>query len=286
MILVTGASGNIGSELVKRLSASKTAFRAGYRKPDALQKAKAAGVDAVSLDFANPDTLRAALRGVDMLFLLSGNDPNQQQLELNAVREAKESDAKRIVKLSVWGAETESFSYARIHRPVERAIEASGIRWTFLRPNGFFQNMGNFYAGSIREQGAFYLPAGDARVSHVDVRDIASVAAAVLGAPGTAHDGKAYSLSGPQALNFAEVAEELSRQLGRTIRYVDLPDAEFEKAAVAAGVPPTQARNLVELMHFYKSGGASRVTQEVERLTGRKPISFRQYVTDHLSLFR
>ncbi|HKE00356.1 MAG TPA: SDR family oxidoreductase [Planctomycetota bacterium] len=286
MILVTGASGNIGRELVKRLSAAKAPFRAAYRKPDAAKAARAARVEAVVADFADPESMRPALKGVDTMFLLSGGDPNQTALELAAVREAREADVERVVKLSAWGAETEAFSYARIHRPVERAIEGSGMRWTFLRPNGFHQNMANFYAPSIRGQGTFFLPMADARVSYVDVRDVASSAAAILGARDHQHDEKAYGLSGPEALTCAQLADELSRQVGRTIRYVDVSDDDFVKGAVAGGVPEAQARNAVELMHFYKQGRASDVLGEVQQITGKKPISFRQYVADNLALFR
>ncbi len=235
MILVTGAGGNIGSELVKKLKAHGAGFRAGYHSAEKVEKAKRAGLDAVPIDFARREILRPALQGIDALFLVSGNHPNQTDLELAAAREAKKAGVRHLVKNSVWGAEGEAFSFAKIHRPVEKEIEASGMAYTFLRPNGFYQNLSNFFAGTIKAQGAFHLPAREARVSHLDVRDIASVAAQAL--TETAHEGKAYDLSGPEAPTYGQIAETLSAVLSRKIAYVDLPDADFKKGLVAAGAP-------------------------------------------------
>jgi len=180
----------VGGELVKKLLALGVKFRAGYHSSAKAEEAKRRGVDGVAIDFANAEALQPLLRGVDKLFLISGNVPHQDELELNVVREAKKAGVRHIVQNSVWGAESEAFSFAKVHRPVEREIEASGVAYTFLRPNGYMQNMSSFYAQTIKTQGAFYLPAGEARISHIDVRDIASVAAKVL--TETGHEGKAY----------------------------------------------------------------------------------------------
>src|SRR5437867_12608084 len=175
MILVTGAGGTVGSELVKTLSASGAKFRAAYNSPQKVDKARREGLDAVQIDYTKPATLQPALAGADRLFLLATGYAGQAECEINAVREAKMSGVRHIVKLSVWGAGTEAFSFARAHRPVEKEIEASGLAWTFLRPNSFMQNLATFYASTIKTQGAFYIPSRGSRVSHVDVRDIAAV---------------------------------------------------------------------------------------------------------------
>ncbi len=124
---------------MKKLLALGVKFRAGYHSSAKAEEAKQRGVDSVAIDFANPEALQLLLRGVDKLFLISGNIPHQDELELNVVREAKKAGVRHIVKNSAWGAESEAFTFAKVHRPVEREIEASGVAYTFLRPNGYMQ---------------------------------------------------------------------------------------------------------------------------------------------------
>jgi uncharacterized protein YbjT (DUF2867 family) len=275
MILVTGASGTVASELAKTLQTQGRRVRLAFHSEDKAKQARDQGKDAVALDYDKPETLPAALAGVESVYLVSA----LATPELNVVSAAKAAGVRKIVKQSVWGAAGEGFSFAKWHRPVERAIESSGLAWTFLRPNGFMQNFVNFMGATIRSQNAFYLPMKDARVSHIDVRDIARVAARVLSEPG--HDGKSYDLSGPQALGNAEAAEHLSRALGRTIRYVDVSFADYKQGALAAGVPEPYADALVDLYRHYLAGQASRVSPVVRELTGREPITFAEFARDH-----
>ena len=284
MVLVTGAGGNVGGELVKKLIAAGAPFRAGYYSNAKVEEAKRTGVDAVAIDFAKAETLRVALRGVDKVFLISGVGSNQGELELNATREAKKAGVRHIVKSSVWGAESEAFSFAKVHRPVEREIEASGMAYTFLHPNGYMQNMFNYYAETIKTQGAFYLAAGNARISHIDVRDVASVAARVLTERG--HEGKAYDLSGPEGLTYGEIAEKLSAVLGRKVSYINVSDADFKKGMVSSGAPEAAADAVLELFHYYVSGQASRISPAVREITGKGPISFDRYARDHAAAFQ
>ena len=284
MIFVTGGGGNVGGEVVRVLRSSGAKLRVGYHSPDKVERARREGIDAVAFDYAKPETLRPALEGADTLFLVSGNSPDQTARELAAVREAQQAGIRRIVKLSVWGAESESFSFAKIHRPVERAIEAAGFSWTFLRPNGFMQNVVTYMAPTIQTMNAFYQPAGESRISHIDVRDIAAVAARALTEDG--HQGRAYDLSGPAALTYGEIADQLSAALGRKISYVHLPPAEYRQAVLQAGVPAWLADALLELYDYYRDGKASRVTDAVERISGRPPISFARFACDHAALLR
>src|SRR2546426_5219836 len=190
---------------------------------------------------------------------------------------------RKIVKLSVWGAPSEAFTFARAHRAIERKIEKSGIPFTFLRPNGFMQNFVAAHASTIKNQGAFYAPARDSRISFIDVRDIAAVAAAVL--VGAGHEGKAYGLSGPEAPTHAEIAEKFSRALGKPVRYVDLPDNDYVRALEGFGLSSAYARAILDLHHYYRTGAASAVTPDVERITGKKPISFERFIQDHAASF-
>jgi len=274
MILVTGAAGTVGSEVVKELKGRGASFKVGYRNR------RTPGVDGVAIDLEKPETLAPALRGVETVFLLSSSVAPER----NLVAAAKAAGVKRIVKLSVWGAADEGFAFGRWHRAVERAIEASGLAWTFLRPNGFMQNVVNFMGTTIKSQNAFYHSAGDAKISHVDARDIGAVAARALTDAG--HEGKAYALSGPESLSYSEIAATLSKALGREIRYVAVSDEDYKKGAMAAGIPEPYAEALIDLNRHYRTGQLSQVTGEVRAVSGRDPIRFEQFARDHAAALR
>jgi uncharacterized protein YbjT (DUF2867 family) len=276
VILVTGATGKIGQELVKELKAAGAAFRAGARNP-----AKVTGMNAVLFDFDRPETFAGALAGVDVLFLLTSGGTER---ETGAVDAAKKAGVRKVVKLSVWGAEEDAFIIGRLHRSVEQAIEASGMAWTFLRPNGFMQNYSTSSAGLIKSQGVIYDSTRDARYSVIDAHDVGVVAAKVLTEPG--HEGKAYKLSGPEALSNTEIAEAISRAIGRPVRHVDLPDAEYKKALVGFGMPGAYADAIVDLNAYYRTGAGAPVTPDFERLTGRKPRNFDQFARDHVGVWK
>lgn len=278
MICVTGAGGTVGSEVVRQLKAAGAPFRAAYHSQGKARAASEAGIEAVIIDYARPETLRTAFGGCDKLFLLGPSADDQTRLEINAVEAAKSAGVKHIVKLSVWGADREDFDFARVHRPVEKAIEASGMAWTFLRPNSFQQNAVNYMGGTIRSQNAFYSSVGDARISHIDVRDIAAVAVKALTQPG--HEGKAYTLSGPEPLSYDQVAAALSQALGRDIRHVSLSPDQLKGGMLAEGLPEGAAAALLDLDRYYREDRASGVTQDVRQVTGREPRPFSQTVRD------
>ena len=275
MICVTGAGGTLSSEVIRQLE-QKAPFRAAYFSDKAAETARARGIDAVVIDYNQPKTLRAAFQGCDRLFLLGPNALNQTELELNAVEAAKAAGVRHIVKQSVMGAAEEAYSLANIHRPVEKAIEGSGLAWTFLRPNSFMQNTVTFMAQTIRAEGAFYSASGQARISHVDVRDIAAVAVTALRAPG--HEGRTYTLSGPEALTYDDMADELSKALGRDIRHISLPPADLKAGMLAEGMPEAIADRMLDLERYFRENRASRITDDVRQVTGREPRRFAEYV--------
>ena len=277
MILVTGASGTVGSEVVKALAGRGARLRAGYRTR--AQKVPK-GVESVALDYDWPDTVRPALKDVETLFLLSST----VDVERKVVDEAKKAGVKRIVKLSVLRAEDEAFAFARWHRAVEKYIEASGLLWTFLRPNGFMQNVVTYMGETIRKESAIYASAGNGAASHVDARDIGAVGAKVLTESG--HEGKAYELTGPVALTYGQIAASLTEVLGRPIRYVPISHEQYKQAALAAGTPEGYADALVELNRYYEEGHAARVSPAVRQLTGRDPIAFAQFARDYADKLR
>jgi uncharacterized protein YbjT (DUF2867 family) len=237
---------------------------------------------AESTNTQNAQTLQAALKGIEQVFLVGPPTRDLTALERKAIDEIKRSGARRVVKLLAMGGREAIFP--RQHAESEDYIKSSGIAYTFLRPNGFMQNFVTYNAATINMQNACYGVRGDGKVSHIDLRDIAAIAVKTLTEDG--HEGKAYTVTGPEALTNARVAEILSEDTGREIHYVDLPPGQFKQALQAAGVPEWSANALIDLQQFYRRGGASAVTDEVGRLLGRKPISFEQLSRDYAEAFR
>ncbi len=281
MILITGASGNVGREVLKQIAATGAKVRAAFQSVGKAAVAPS-GVEIVTMDYNQPETLQKALKGVERVFLVGPPTPNLPALERKAVDEIKRSEVRYVVKLSAMGGRGAVFP--RQHADSEDYIKSTGLTYTFLRPNGFMQNFINYNAPTINTQNAFYASQGDSRVSHIDLRDIAAVAVKTLTEDG--HEGKAYTLTGPEAISNARVAEILSDDTGRDIKYVDLPAEQFKQALVGAGVPEWSADALVDLQQFYRAGKASEVTGDVGRLLGRKPISFEQFSRDYAQAFQ
>jgi len=281
MILITGASGHVGREVVKQALAVGLKIRATFRSPAVAAQAPA-GLEGVIVDYAKPETIRPALHGVDKIFLVGPPVRELAVLEANFVKEVRAAGRKHIVKLSALGGRESTFP--SWHRDSEENIEASDLPYTFLRPNGFMQNLVNYNAGTIGSQNAFYGCQGNGTVSIVDIRDIAAVAVIVLAATG--HEGKSYALTGGEALTNEQVAEKISHVAGRKISYVDLPPAELKKGMLSTGAPEWSADALLDLQRFYREGKASLVTDDVERLTGHRPITVDRFANDYAFAFR
>jgi uncharacterized protein YbjT (DUF2867 family) len=284
MICITGAGGTVGSEVVKQLELVKVPFRVAYFSKEKVDAALARGIDAVIIDYNRPETLRAAFQGCDKLFLLGPNALNQTQLELNAVDAAKAVGVQYIVKQSVMGAEDEAFSLALVHRPVEKAIESSGMAWTFLRPNSFMQNVVTFMAETIKAEAVFYSASGEAKIAHVDVRDIAAVAVKAL--TESTHAGQAYTLTGPEAMTYDELANGLSKVLGHSIRHISLSPSDLKHGMLAEGMPEAIADRMLDLERYYREDQASRITNDIKQVTGHEPSRFMQYARDCASLLQ
>jgi uncharacterized protein YbjT (DUF2867 family) len=280
MILVTGASGNVGKEVLKQIAQTGAQVRAAFQS---VSKAAAApsGFEIVSVDYQQPETLRAALKGVDRVFLVGPPTSQLPALERKAMDVIAQSDVRQVVKLSAMGGREAIFP--RQHAESEAYIQSCGVPYTFLRPNGFMQNIVNYNAPTINTQNAFYGSEGDGRVSQIDIRDVAAVAVKALTEDG--HIGKAYTLTGPEALMNREIAQVLSDALGREVRYVNLAPAQLKEALLSAGVTEWNADALLDLQRLYREGKAATVTRDVEQILGRKPITFAQFSRDYRYAF-
>lgn len=258
MFLVTGATGTNGSEIVKQLSAVGVKVRALVRNLAKAEAIAQPGVEIVEGDFSQPETLKTALQGVEKALLLPPFDSRMVEWQSNFIEAAKHSGIKHIVKFSALGADQNSpVSLLKWHGQGEKQIEESGISFTHLRPNGFMQNFLTL-APSITTQGVFYQPADNAKISHVDVRDIVAVAVKSLTEDG--HEGKVYTITGPQALTFDEIALQLTALIGKQVKYINVSPTDFQRTLLDFGQPEWLINALTELFEFYRSGQGSIVT--------------------------
>jgi uncharacterized protein YbjT (DUF2867 family) len=240
-------------------------------------------VEVVEGDFDRPATLLGALAGVKRAFLLTNSSEHAQAQQIAFIDAARHSDVEHIVKLSQFGADASSPGrFLRYHGAVEAALQASGMAYTFLRPNLFMQGLLNFRS-TIVTQSAFYAAASHAKVSAVDLRDIAEVAVATLTEAG--HEGKIYELTGPQALTHAEMAECLSTTLGRRIAFVDTSPEAMYDTLLSVGFPVWQADGLLEEYAHYRRNEAAAVTSGVHDAINKEPRSFEAFARDYATMF-
>lgn len=274
MILVIGATGTVGTALCAAV-VDKTIFRLALRD----RRTARPGFESVPFDLARPATYAPALVGISSVFLLVPPQLADRGERIDALlRAAKRAGIAHIVFLSVRNADRLPFLP---HRQVERAIEASSIGWTHLRPNDFMQNFATVpaYRDAIRDYGALWSPAGRAMTSYVDVRDVGSIAVKVLVEAG--HASKAYTLTGPAALDLADVAAILSRELARDVCYVQPSLLAFLWHARRAGASWPLAAVMTGIGLVARSGLAQSVDPTLPMLLGRKPRTFGEFAHDY-----
>ncbi|NLU92770.1 SDR family oxidoreductase [Chitinophaga sp. Ak27] len=279
-ILITGATGNVGTQLVKKLVASNTPFKALVRNGDSSKLLKSLPqATIVTGDLSDSATLSNALQGIDKAFLLTNSSEQAESLQINFVHAAHQAGVKHIVKLSQFASEKHSpVRFLRYHAAVEAYIQSLRFNYTFLRPNLYMQGLLGF-KDLIQQTGKFYAAVGHAAISAVDVRDIAAVAAAALTSLG--HENKIYNITGSTAITHYEMADILSQVLGKQIAFVDVAPAQMEEAVRAAGFPEWQVGGLLEDYAHYSRGEAAAVFNTVQEVTGKTAIGFRQFVEDY-----
>jgi uncharacterized protein YbjT (DUF2867 family) len=281
IILVTGATGTVGREVVRQLVAAGQRVRAMTRKPS---KAKFdTRVEVVQGDFSVPDTLAKVVDGVERAFSLTfGPQTGIHERELAGA--AKKAGVRQIVKLSAMGGDSETKNAIRKwHGEGEQAIKETGIGWTVIRPGGFMSNA-LYWRETIRTRGKVFSNYGDGRLPSVHPRDIAAVAVRALTSDG--HEGKTYHLTGPEALSIGEQVSILSDVLGRRIEYVPITDEAARKGMEQAGMPTFLIDALIPFAAFIRTGKAAAVLPTVEEVTGRSALRFLDWAVEHAEAFR
>jgi uncharacterized protein YbjT (DUF2867 family) len=276
-ILITGATGNVGSEVVRALLAQGQPVVAAAMDEEDARQVPGEATEMVHFGFGKPETYRAAFEGVSKLFLMRPPQISDVKSYLFPVVDyAKEAGVEQIVFLSLLGVERQRFVP---HYKVEKHLEDSGVPHTFLRPSLYMQNLNTTHQDEIRDFSEIRIPVGRAQTSFIDVRDIGSVAAKVMSEPG--HENQAYELTGSESLDYYQVAELLTEVLGREITYRNPSVLRFMGYQRRKGTPLAFVLVMAGLYTATRFGSGKRVTQDVEQLLGRQPIAMRQYIEDY-----
>jgi uncharacterized protein YbjT (DUF2867 family) len=282
MVIVTGAAGRTGGEVVRLLSARGIRVRALIRDPERTKGLKGPGVEVVVGDLRRPATLDPAFRGANKLFLVSSPDPEVETLHGNAIEAAKRAGIRQIVRLSARGAaQGISNILLRVHGDVDEHLSRSGLSFTILRPGGFFQNT-LMHAPTVSAEGVIYGLSKDGANAMIDNRDVALAAAAVL--TGTAHSGRIYELTGPEAITPAQIAEKLSAAIERPVRFEEIP-VDQARVELRAMLPQWLADAYVDLTLAWATGKDGEVSDGFERVTGKKPRPYEQFARDFAGAF-
>jgi uncharacterized protein YbjT (DUF2867 family) len=290
VILVTGASGLTGGEIVRRLSARGVRVRALVRNATTTNLGKAAelarlpNVEVADGDMARAETLTTALLGISRAMLISRSDADMRDTQCAFIDAAAEAGVMHVVKLSGIIPEIDSpFRFARMHGEIEIYLEQSGMAFTHLRAGEFMHSYFR-QVPSIVNAGALFLPMADARIASTDVGDIAELAADVLTDSG--HEGRVYPVTGPEALNMTEVAAIISDATGLAVRYVNVSPEEFASARRAAGAPEYLVEGLLELFAERRKGKEVTVFSTIQTVFGRRPTSFSEFARRNAAIFR
>jgi uncharacterized protein YbjT (DUF2867 family) len=269
-ILVTGATGNLGRAVVQALRERGFQVKAGSTKPE--KTTTLPGVAAVKVVYEEPDTVVAALEGVDGLFLMAPPlDPEAPEKLRPIIDQVRLRGIGHVIFNSVLGADQNEEMPLRI---IERDLLASGVNCTILRPNFFMENFSSGFIGPMISQGGIFLAAGDGKTSFISTADIAAVATLAFQQE---RYSMTYSLTGPSALDHAEVAKMISEVSGKSVTYHALTEEAMLQGARASGMPESAVQYLAALYRPVRRGLMSTVTADVQQTTGKAPISFAEF---------
>ncbi len=283
MLLLTGVTGKTGGASAQALLKTGVPLRAIVRNAEKAESLKAAGIELIIGDVTDKAVLEKAMAGVDKVLMTIPNSEKQLDVEKQFIDVAKQQGVKHLVKISSMEAvATAKSPIAKIHYASGQYLQKSGLAWTLMKPNFFMQNfLGS--AGTIKEQGKFFLPMGEGKTVMADTRDIGASVAAVM--TGRGHEGQQYEITGPEVLSFADAAERFSKVLGREIEYVHVPMEAYRTTLARFLTNEWHLNAVCELFQEIAEGGMLHTTDSVQKLTGTPPISFEQFVRDHKAVF-
>ncbi len=274
MILVTGASGTVGAEIVRQLVGAGQGVRALMRSR-AKAEALPSNIEVAFGDFSDRDSLARAVDGVDAVYMTSFDRPELFELQNNLIAAARDAGVRVVVRLSGMRADTGAGAMiARNHGLCDQQLAESGLGYVLLQPNWFHQNFLYYFSGGVMS-----VPVGEGRTSFVDVRDIAAMAVAALTDP--RHLGETFVLTGPEALTHEEVARTLSDVTGERFAFQDLSGEAWKAQAIDHGMEEWEADGLVEIFRMIREGSMADVTDDVERVTGRAAIGLSAFARDY-----
>lgn len=284
MILIVGATGLVGSATVRQLTTLGVPVRTLVRSAAKATILAGPGIETVVGDLEQPSSLDAALDGVTRALLISPLNPHQVELQGNFVEAARRAGAVHIVKLSGLGTALDSpLRSGWWHAQTEQHIADAGLPFTHLHPPFFMQNLLRS-ATVIAAQGALVAAMQAGKIAMVDARDVAAVAAEALTSDG--HAGKAYTITGPEALSFQEVAKKLAVATGKRVTYQDVSLDTMRQELVATGIPAWLVEVRMEFAAALRNGYAAAVTDTVQVVTGRPPLTVDAFAREHAALFR
>lgn len=280
MILVTGATGKVGSEAVRLLSRRGLPVRALVRNREKAEALATAGAEIAEGDFEVPDTVDAALTGITSVILVSPAVPKQ---ELYVVDSAVRSGVGHVVKITSKASADSPIARRRGQAEIEAGLVASGLSYTLLRANAYMQNVLSLAPAIVRASG-FGSSAGTGRVGMIDARDVAAVAAEIAAAPAL-HNGKTYWLTGPELISYTDIAAALSELLGRPITYHERTFEQDKEAMIRAGVPAPTAEMNAQAFSLIAEGDAAWLSRDVPALLHRPARPFEQFAADYATTF-
>jgi uncharacterized protein YbjT (DUF2867 family) len=282
MILLTGATGNTGSQVVHALRRSGRDVRAFVRDPQKARRLLGGDVELAVGDFADGGSVRAALEGVEEVVLSCADDPRRVEWENDLIDAAAAAGVRRVVKLSTIGAEPGApVAFWDWHGRIEEHLRSSALNAVVLRSSFYMTNL--LAAAEQVRQGSLVAPAGSARVAMIDPVDVGAVAAAVLTDGG--QDGETLVLTGPEAVTWAQLAGILTAVTGRSVEFVDVPPEAARRGMIESGLPEFVADQLLAIFAMLREGAAETVTGTVEELTGRPSRTFENFARDHAAAF-
>jgi uncharacterized protein YbjT (DUF2867 family) len=279
--LISGATGDVGSRVVERLLQCGDRPRVFVREEKKARSRFGDRVDIFVGDLSEPASLRAALEGVEALFLVN-TGPQIPVQDEGAAKVSKAAGVKHLVKLSSMDVE-QGLAIGAWHERGEAAIRAAGIPFTFVQPTGFMSNL-LAWAPSIKAEGVIRSSTGDGRRAFIHSDDIAAVATKVLTT--REHDGESLPITGPEALSYAEVTEKLGAAIGRRLTFQPISDEEARQRYAASGASPLETEAHVSLWRAIREGRLANITGNIERILGRKPIAMDQWAMENAAAFR